>query len=276
MIARGSVLHVGGDGQPGGKWAGRAHAYAETFAGQCAHTVPVLLDALDPRPGSRLLDVGIGAGAVAAAAVVRGCVVTAVDPAADMLDLAALAAPRASLARAALPDLPFPDGAFDLVSANFVLNHVPDPRAAAGELARVLAPAGRVAGTVWPDDPTPLRRLWDDVVRDAGVQPPRSVAPLPADLDFPRTPDGLAGLLSAAGLRVERAWLHEFTHVVEPDLWWSGVTRGVANIGQTYLAQDESGRTAMTAAFDRLSAAYLHADGLLHLAGAAVMALGVR
>nr|WP_300147358.1 methyltransferase domain-containing protein [Propionicimonas sp.] len=265
-----------GDGQTGGKWAGRAHAYAETFAGQCAHTIPVLLDALDPRPGSRLLDVGTGAGAVAAAAVARGCAVTAVDPAADMLELAAVAAPTASLVRASLPGLPFPDGAFDLVSANFVVNHVPDPRAAVSELARVLAPGGRLGVSVWPDDPTPLRRLWDDVVREAGVRRPESAAPLPSDLDFPRTTEGLAGLLGSAGLRVERAWRHEFSHVVEPDLWWSGVTRGVANIGQTYLAQDEFGRSAMTAAFDRLSAPYLRADGRLQLAGAAVLALAVR
>lgn len=267
---------MGGDGQPGGKWAGRAHAYAETFAGQCAHTVPVLLDALDPWPGSRLLDVGTGAGAVAAAAVDRGCVVTAVDPEPDMLELAALAAPSAAFARAALPRLSFDDCAFDLVSANFVVNHVPDPWAAAGELARMLTPGGRLGVSVWPDDRTPVRRLWDDVVREAGVRPSPNVPALPADLDFPRTPDGLAGLLSAAGLRVERAWVHEFTHVVEPGLWWSGVTRGVATIGQTYLAQDPSGRSAMTAAFDRLSAAYLRPDGLLHLAGSAVMVLGIR
>ena len=62
------------------KWDGRATAYAETFAGQCAHAIEPLLDALDPRPGETLLDVGTGAGAVAAAAQGRGCAVIAVDP----------------------------------------------------------------------------------------------------------------------------------------------------------------------------------------------------
>lgn len=30
-------------------WDGRAEAYARTFAGLCAHPVPVLLDAAGPR-----------------------------------------------------------------------------------------------------------------------------------------------------------------------------------------------------------------------------------
>ena len=62
------------------KWGGRAQAYAETFAGQCAHAISPMLDALDLQPGERLLDVGTGAGAVAVAALVRGVRVTAADP----------------------------------------------------------------------------------------------------------------------------------------------------------------------------------------------------
>jgi hypothetical protein len=53
---------------PQHKWDGRATAYAQTFAGQCAHAIEPLLDALDPSAGEILLDVGTGAGAVAAAA----------------------------------------------------------------------------------------------------------------------------------------------------------------------------------------------------------------
>jgi hypothetical protein len=75
---------------------------------------------------------------------------------------------------------------------------------------------------------------------------------------------------------VRDAWLHEFEHVVAAELWWSGPARGVAGIGQTYLAQDTAGRTAMRAAYDRLSARHLGPDGLLHLHGAAVLATAVR
>ncbi len=41
-----------------------------------------------------------------------------------------------------LTDLPFADGAFDVVLSSHVLEHIPDDRAAIGELARVLRPGG--------------------------------------------------------------------------------------------------------------------------------------
>jgi len=253
------------------KWDGRAIAYAETFAGQCAHAIEPLLDALDPQPGATLLDVGTGAGAVAVAALARGCAVTGVDPEADMLELARLAASGAVLVQASLPSLPFPEGGFEVVVANFVLHHVPDAGEAARELRRVLRPGGRLGVSVWPAASRPLRDLWDEVVREAGVTlVPRSTT---GQLS---TPDGLARMLGAAGFTATGAWLHEFEHVVDPELWWSAAERGVANIGQTFLAQDADGRAAMRAAYDRLSRRYLEADGLLHLRGAAVLAVAVR
>ncbi|HEY3545606.1 MAG TPA: class I SAM-dependent methyltransferase [Propionicimonas sp.] len=254
------------------KWDGRATAYAETFAGQCAHAIGPLLDALGAGPGETLLDAGTGAGAVAAEAVIRGCTVIAVDPEADMLALAGIAAPGAVLVRAALPSVPLPEASTDIVVANFVLNHVPDPGAATTELQRLLRPGGRLGASVWPAAATPLRALWDEVLAVAGVVVPARV---PA-VDALGTPDGLAALLAGAGLTVRDAWLHEFEHVVDPRLWWSGPARGVAGIGQAYLAQDPAGRAAMQAAYDRLTPPLLGPDGLLHLRGAAVLATAVR
>jgi SAM-dependent methyltransferase len=44
--------------------------------------------------------------------------------------------------RCDVQELPFADGAFDVAVANHMLYHVPDPRLAAAELARVLRPGG--------------------------------------------------------------------------------------------------------------------------------------
>ncbi len=255
----------------GAAWRGVAEAYARSFAGQCAHTVAPLVDALGVTPRGAWLDVGTGAGAVAARAVRLGWQVVAADPAADMLRLARSAAPGAALVRTALPDLPFADGSFTAVSANFVLNHVPDTTAAVTELARVTGPGGRVGVTVWPSAPYPLRTLWDEVIAAAGV-----VAPGGEPAPGTGSPEDLAGLLASCGLWPEQAWLHTFTHVVDPGVWWSGATGGVARIGQVYLGHDERGRAALASAFHRCSARYLGTDGRLRLAGAAVVAVAVR
>ena len=254
-----------------GKWAGRAQAYAETFAGQCAHTVGPMLDALGVRPGTRLLDVGTGAGAIAVAALARGCDVVAVDPEPDMLALAAARAPGATVLPGALPDLRL-NQRFDAIAANFVLNQVAEPLASVRCLAGLLVPDGRVAAAIWPAEPWPLQSLWGEVIDAAGaVRPP--TAKLAPGQEFPRTPDGLAGLFDASGLVVERAWQHEFVHVVNPDVWWSGPARGVSSMGQLFQAQSPDTLLAMRAAYDRLARSYLGTDGLLHLPGAAVLVL---
>jgi SAM-dependent methyltransferase len=256
------------------KWAGHAQAYAETFAGQCAHTVEPVLDALGAAPGTLLLDVGTGAGAIAVAALARGCEVVAVDPEPDMLALAGVRAPGATLLTGALPDLAL-EQRFDAIAANFVLNQVGEPLASVRCLAGLLRPGGRVAAAIWPADPGPLQSLWTEVVNAAGAV--RPAAPkLPSDKDFPRTPDGLAHLFEQAGLGVERAWRHEFVHLVDPEVWWSGPARGVSSMGQLFQAQTPEVLAAMRAAYDRLSRRYLEADGLLHLPGFAVLVVANR
>lgn len=256
------------------KWAGRAQAYAETFAGQCAHTVEPVLDALGVVPGDLLLDVGTGAGAIAVAALARGCAVVAVDPEPDMLALASTRAPGATMLHGALPDLDL-EQRFDAIAANFVLNQVSDPLASVRCLAGLLRPGGRVAAAVWPADVGPLQSLWTEVVDAASAVRPPSPE-LPSDKDFARTPDGLSRLFAQAGLTVELAWTHEFVHAVDPEVWWSGPARGVSSMGQLFAAQTPEVLGAMREAYDRLNRRYLGSDGLLHLPGRAVVAVAIR
>jgi ubiquinone/menaquinone biosynthesis C-methylase UbiE len=99
----------------------------------------------DPPAGTRVLDIGAGRGAVARAALARGCVVTAIDASPRMVaclraDYPAL---RASVMDAA--HLSFADASFDLVTAGFVVQILPDLGTALAEMYRVLAPGGSVA-----------------------------------------------------------------------------------------------------------------------------------
>lgn len=98
---------------------------------------------LAPSPGTRVLDLGAGRGALTGAALARGCQVTAVDCAPGMVERIAAQYPHVHETRVMdAHQLDFPDGSFDLVCAGFVIHLLDDPAAAAQEVRRVLAPGG--------------------------------------------------------------------------------------------------------------------------------------
>ncbi|MFD6419216.1 class I SAM-dependent methyltransferase [Streptomyces sp. NPDC060194] len=254
-------------------WAGRAGAYAETFGTLCAHTAQPLLDAAGVGPGTRVLDAGTGPGTLAAAARARGAEVSATDADADMADLARTTVPDADVRVAALPELPFPDGAFDAVTANFVLNHVSSPRTVLAALRRVARPGGLVAVTVWAAPGAPGQALLWRAVEAAGYTPAPS-ARLDAAEDFARTPDGLTALLQEAGFRDATARLVEWDHVTTPAAWWAGPAAGIATIGREVTSGDAARTAAIHRAYLRLAEPFARPDRTLALPHRAVLAAG--
>lgn len=107
-----------------------------------------LISLADPAPGTKALDIGAGRGAVARAALAKGCAVTAVDVSPRMVELLAADLPQISVHCMDAGRLGFPDGAFELVTAGFVLQVLDDPAAALVEIRRVLTPGGSVALSV--------------------------------------------------------------------------------------------------------------------------------
>jgi SAM-dependent methyltransferase len=117
-------------------------------------------DRLDVRPGMTVLDLGCGEGRHAFETYRRGARVIAVDWGVSEVEttkrwLGAIAeageAPddgSFEVVRGDLLHLPFPDASVDRVIASEVLEHIPDDARAMAEIARVLAPGGRVAVTV--------------------------------------------------------------------------------------------------------------------------------
>jgi demethylmenaquinone methyltransferase/2-methoxy-6-polyprenyl-1,4-benzoquinol methylase len=128
-----------------------------------------LVAAVDAAPGERVLDVATGTGMVAQELVERyGCEVVALDQSAAMLggararlarraDLAA----RITLIEGEAERLPLADGAFDHLTFTYLLRYVADPAATLRELARVVAPGGRIASLEFAVPPNPAwRAAW--------------------------------------------------------------------------------------------------------------------
>jgi SAM-dependent methyltransferase len=115
---------------------------------------------LRPRPGGRYLDVGCGTGDDSLALAARyGAAVVGVDTSEAMVGEAR----RRGLAEAVVADahaLPFEDASFDGASADRVLQHLEDPRAALAELVRVTRPGGRIV-TADPDYDTQVVAVRD-------------------------------------------------------------------------------------------------------------------
>jgi ubiquinone/menaquinone biosynthesis C-methylase UbiE len=155
------------------------------FAGK-RRLVRVMLEQLPAHAGRRMLDVGCGTGGMFPLLREFGCLIGT-----DASDLALGFAARrhgALLAGAALPDLPFADGAFDVVTAFDVLYHryVADDQAALAEVARVLKPGGSFIVT---DSALKfLRSAHDEAVQGARRY----------------TTGEMRAKLAAAGLRVRR------------------------------------------------------------------------
>ncbi len=184
-------------------------------------------DRLRIAPGDRVLDLGCGAGRHAFEAARRGARVVAMDT--DRAELQTVAAMFAAMAAAGeIPaggsgqtatgdatSMPFPDGAFDVVIAAEVLEHIPADQAAMNEIARVLRPGGSAAVTVpaW----LPERICWR--LSD----------------DYHNVPGGhiriftrreLAIKITRSGLAVGA---HHRSHALHSPYWWLKCAVGVRN-----------------------------------------------
>lgn len=215
--------------QPAGEWWGadpRYRGYRPTDKGlKLDHRVRVAVDLLPPH-ARRILDLGAGDAVVSAAlaqsAHARLGVSLDIGTPPPLCDRPG----PISLVTARLPGpLPFPDGAFDVVVALEVIEHLLDPDAFLDEIVRVLAPGGSVILS------TP--RLDSFLVVASlllGVQPPgvesspnrryggKFGEQRPSGHVHVFTKRAMAEALAAHGLRIERYREGRFS-----SSWWQAV-----------------------------------------------------
>ncbi len=146
-----------------------ARAGAAMSFGQDPRWRRAMVAAVDPRPGQRVLDVATGTGLVAFELVRRGgCEVTGIDQSDRMLATAreqltrdAALAEHVTFVSGQAERLPFADGEFDALTFTYLLRYVDDRAATMRELARVVAPGGRIGMVEFGVPPAgPLLALW--------------------------------------------------------------------------------------------------------------------
>jgi len=153
-------------------FAGLPRAYdwmgAVLSFGQDPRWRATLIDAINPLPGQRVLDVATGTGLVAFALARRGCEVIGLDQSEDMLAVARKHLTerpelehRVTFVQGEAERLPFDDGEFDALTFTYLLRYVDDRAATMRELARVVKPSGRIGMVEFgvPASP-PLRAAW--------------------------------------------------------------------------------------------------------------------
>ncbi|HJU36290.1 MAG TPA: class I SAM-dependent methyltransferase [Gaiellaceae bacterium] len=134
-------------------WGGATYErLAETFA-------PIhdrVVEALEIRPGERVLDVACGTGGVALRLARAGATAVGIDISADQLAKARRAAEDEGLAiqfdEGDCQELPYADEEFDALASAFGAIFAADHERTAAELARVCRPGGRLVLTAWPVD----------------------------------------------------------------------------------------------------------------------------
>lgn len=113
-----------------------------------------VLAAVRIRGGSMLLDAGCGAGGACRFAESRGAIATGIDASPEMIAAARRRMPRGNFRTGDIEHLPFPNLAFDAVTAINSLQFTSDPRAAASELGRVCRGNGCVVIAIFDSPQT--------------------------------------------------------------------------------------------------------------------------
>jgi SAM-dependent methyltransferase len=129
-------------------WGAGGEKYDQVSRG-IADAIEHAVDALDPQPGERILDVGTGTGWAARSIALRGAIVTGVDLGEEVIEAAKALSTGIDFLVGDAEALPFPDNHFDALISTFGVMFARDPEAVARELARVVRPGGRISLANW-------------------------------------------------------------------------------------------------------------------------------
>jgi SAM-dependent methyltransferase len=211
-----------------------AEAYSRFMGRYSSPLASAFVDAVDVRPGQRVLDVGCGPGALTEELVNRVGAdhVRAIDPSASFVAAVQKRFPAVSVALGGAEELPDPDATYDVVLAQLVVLFMADPVRGLREMARVTVPGGTVGANVWDhaQGGGPLSTFW----RAAEDLDPSA----PGESGLAGVAEGqLAALFESAGMPTpSTSRLSVFVVHSTFEEWWEPYTLGVGPAGD-YVAQ---------------------------------------
>lgn len=103
-----------------------------------------VVEAIDPQPGERILDIAAGPGSSSLPLRRAGAQVASADFSLGMLRQGLVQSPELDFTAADATRLPFADASFDVVTMSFGFRNVVEPEVALGEFLRVTRPGGRL------------------------------------------------------------------------------------------------------------------------------------
>jgi SAM-dependent methyltransferase len=219
-------------------WDKAANPYHRLWGNLTRQSSQALLDAASVGAGSKVLDVGTGAGYVAAAARARGADVIGLDFSEQQIALARKTYPGIEFRQGDAENLPFDSDRFDALVMGLCLHHLPNPERGIAEAFRVLRPGGYFAATVWakPEDNPAFRIVMGAIERhgDKVELPPGPPLFRFADHDEARRALLAAGFVEPRTRLVPQYWRH-----AAPDQLFDAFNEGAVRATAMVRAQPE-------------------------------------
>jgi SAM-dependent methyltransferase len=135
-------------------WSAQARNWANFLETWHVPLYKSVFDRVGISRGTRLLDVGCGAGLAAQLAAELGAQVSGIDAAPAFIEIARERLPGGDFRVGDMEELPYADASFDVVTGFNSFQHAANLVAALSEAKRVVRRGGRVAMVVWgrPED----------------------------------------------------------------------------------------------------------------------------
>ena len=240
-------------------WQTVVDDYDASFSRLTQQSIPAILDILQVKPGTNLLDVACGPGYLAAAAQRLGAKASGIDFSAPMVERARAFHPEIAFTEGDAESLEsYADNSFDAVAMLFGILHLDRPEHALKAMHRVLKPGGRLAFTAWGAQPTvpgfaiPIQAI--QLLGDPDVQLP----PGPPFFYY-SDPANCHDALTRCGYRdigtkiVDQTWVFN-----SPDEFFQALLKGTARTGGMLKLQSPGRLASIKADICASASAYLN------------------